>query len=178
MKKSILNKIIIPLFTVLFLFVTTGPAFAWHNRYPYARSNYHGGHGYHHGYSNEGLWVALGVGLLTGGLISCMVNSPASHTVVYSQPEPMVVPVPPREEEYAYAPQSRFPAVEKVMVTAQELNVRSGPGFNHAIEGYVVQGEALDVHGSAPGWFYVRTASGLYGWVMVNFTAPLALPQG
>jgi len=171
-------KIIIPLFTILFLIVTTAPAFARHNRYPYARSYYRGGHGYHHGYSNEDLWVALGIGLLTGGLITYMVNSPVSHPVVYSRPKPMVVPVPSRVEEYAYAPQSRFPAIEKVVVTAQKLNVRSGPGFNHAISGNVMVGEALDVHGSAPGWFYVRTTSGLYGWVMINFTAPLALPEG
>ena len=179
MKKTIMRKTIFTLFTILFLVVTSGPAFARYHRYPHARSYHHGGHRYHHRYSNGDLWVALGVGLLTGGLITYMINAPVSHPVVYSHPEPIVVPAPPGVVRgYTYAPPTRLSTVEKVMVTAQELNVRSGPGFNHAVSGTVMLGESLDVLGSAPGWFYVRTDSGLYGWVMVNYTAPQEIPEG
>jgi uncharacterized protein YgiM (DUF1202 family) len=180
MKDNRMKKILIALFTVLFLVVTTGPALARYGRYPYARSHYHGGHGYHHGYSNGDLWLALGAGLLTGGLITYMATSPPSHTVVYANSVPVVVPPPPRVvvKEYVYAPPAPLPAAGKVVVTAQELNVRRGPGYNHAISGYVVLGEALDVLGNAPGWYYVRTASGLNGWVMENYTAPQASPMG
>jgi uncharacterized protein YgiM (DUF1202 family) len=180
MKETRMKKIFIALFTLLFLVVSTGPAFAGYYRHPYARSYHHGGHSYHHGHSGGDLWVALGFGLLTGGLISYMVNTPPSQTVVYASPEPVVVAPSSRVvvKEYAYVPPQPLPAVEKVVVTAQELNVRRGPGYNHAIAGYVVMGEALEVLGSAPGWYHVRTASGLYGWVMVNFTAPQVVPVG
>lgn len=180
MKESNMKKIFITLFTIFFLTISAAPAFARYNRYPYAPSHHHGGPSYHRGHSNGDLWVALGFGLLTGGLISYMVNAPPSQTVVYANPEPVVVVPPSRVviKEHAYAPPQPLPAVEKVVVTAQELNVRSGPGYNHAIAGYVVRGEALEVLGSAPGWYHVRTASGLYGWVMVNFTAPQVVPVG
>jgi uncharacterized protein YgiM (DUF1202 family) len=189
MKKTIMKKYFIALFAIFFLVAATGPAFARSNRYPYARSYYHrgGGYypvyhsGYHHRYSNDDVWVALGVGLLTGGLISYMVNPPPSRRVVYAYPaDPIVAPAPSRVmvKEYAYTPPTRLTDVKRVLVTAQELNVRRGPGFHHAVAGYAFQDETLDVLGSAPGWFYVRTTSGLHGWVMTNFTVPQTLPAG
>jgi uncharacterized protein YgiM (DUF1202 family) len=179
MEKRSMKKILIALFTILFVVFTTGSAFARYDGYPYSRPYHHGGYSYHHGYSGD-LWVALGAGLLTGCLISYMVNTPPSQTVVYSTPGPVMEPPPSRVvvKEYSYVPPPQPPAVQRVVVTAQELNVRSGPGFNHAIAGYVVVGEALEVLGSAPGWFYVKTASGLQGWVMVNYTSPQASPVG
>jgi len=183
-----MKKNVITLVTILFLVVTTGPTFAGYNGYHHYRPYPYGGYSYHHGHSDGDVWVALGAGLLTGCLISYMVNTPPSHTVVYSNPEPVVAPSPSRVvvKEYSYTPSlqipasppSQIPASQKVLVTAQELNVRTGPGFNHAIAGYVVLGEALQVLGSAPGWFYVKTVSGLQGWVMVTYTSPEALPLG
>jgi uncharacterized protein YgiM (DUF1202 family) len=165
MKKIVANKKIIALFTLLFLFGSTGPAVARYYRYP--GRPYHGGpvyyHGHSHGHSSGDVWFAWGLGLLTGGLISYMVNTP---------------PPPRRITHYTYEPPPRLPACEKLVVTALRLNVRSGPGFNHAIMGEVALNEALDVLGSAPGWFYVRTPSGLCGWVMDEFTAAQTIPVG
>ena len=158
-----MKKIIALLLAVLFLLFSTGPAFARPNRYHHPHSYHHRHSGYHHRYSSGDLWLALGIGLLTGGLISYMVNVPAS---------------PGATKEYAYAPPPRLPAFERVMVTAMELNVRSGPGLHHVIAGQVAMGEVLDVLGNAPGWFYVRTPSGLFGWVMVKFTTPQGLSAG
>ncbi len=62
-------------------------------------------------------------------------------------------------------------ASENVSVIAQLLNVRSGPGMEHAVVQQVSKGVLLEVHGTSPGWFYVKTPSGRYGWVMTQFTA-------
>ncbi len=64
--------------------------------------------------------------------------------------------------------------VGKVVVTAQRLNVRSGPGQENAVVGKVFSGDILQVIGNAPGWYYVRFADGTSGWVMANFTSSLA----
>lgn len=175
-----MKKIGITLLSILFLVAATGTAFARNNRYVYPRSSHgHHGHGYHRG-SADAFWAVLGVSILTGCLISYIVNTPSSQTVVYSSSEPMVAPPPSRVvvKEYSYSPALQSATVDRVVVTAPELNVRTGPGFNHSIAGYVVRGEGLQVLGRAPGWFYVRTASGQHGWVMIDFTVPQAYPLG
>ncbi len=59
----------------------------------------------------------------------------------------------------------------RVTVTAQLLNVRSGPGVEHPIIHQVAKGTLLETHGTAPGWLYVKLPVGCYGWVMIQFTA-------
>ena len=60
------------------------------------------------------------------------------------------------------------PAVSRsqVVVTAKILNVRSGPGINHAVLTRTYMGHVLIVQGSAPDWYYVRLPNNTYGWVM------------
>ena len=63
-----------------------------------------------------------------------------------------------------------------VVVTAGLLNVRLGPNINQPVVRQVRNGTILSVWGSAPGWYYVQMADRTYGWVMANFTAPVAPP--
>ncbi len=64
----------------------------------------------------------------------------------------------------------------KVTVTSPLLNVRSGPGMNFGVVSQVRQGTALEVHGNAPGWLYVRLPSGNFGWVSRQFTSTVETP--
>jgi uncharacterized protein YgiM (DUF1202 family) len=52
------------------------------------------------------------------------------------------------------------------------LNVRSGPGANHEVTSQIRQGAILEVHGTSPGWLFVKLPSGKFGWVMEKFTVP------
>ena len=175
-----MKKSVIILVAIVFLAVTTGTAFAWNGRHAHYRPSHHyRGHGHHYG-NADAFWAILGASVLTGYLISYMASPPRPSAVVYASTEPVVVSAPSRVvvKEYAYVPPPPPVSVDTVVVTAQELNVRSGPGYNHAVAGYVVQGETLQVVGRAPGWLYVRTASGLNGWVVADYTASQAAPLG
>lgn len=57
-----------------------------------------------------------------------------------------------------------------ICVNVDILNVRSGPGMNHAVVGKVHMGDVLPVRDNAPGWYYVRLNDGRYGWVMARYT--------
>lgn len=91
-------------------------------------------------------------------------NAPAGYVVVEAPPV-----VPPA------------PAIggQRVSVTAHTLNVRSGPGMGHPVIEQVRQGIVLTVQGTAPGWLYVRTPSGKFGWVSGQYTVPfVSAPSG
>ncbi len=67
---------------------------------------------------------------------------------------------------------SASPAIEQVIVTTNMLNVRSGPGMEHPIIFQIPNGTALETHGTAPEWLFVKLPSGEFGWVMKKFTVP------
>jgi len=67
-------------------------------------------------------------------------------------------------------------ATGSVIVTAQMLNVRSGPGLENPAISQIPNGTVLSIEGNAPGWYYVRTSDSLYGWVMTQYTAPVGYP--
>jgi uncharacterized protein YgiM (DUF1202 family) len=91
-------------------------------------------------------------------------NAPRGYVVVQAPP---VVPPPPGM------------AGQQVSVTAYTLNVRSGPGMGHPVIEQVRQGFILAVQGTAPGWLYVRTPSGKFGWVSGKYTVPfVSVPSG
>lgn len=83
-----------------------------------------------------------------------------------------VVPAPPE----ASASEATPPPAngQSLVVQAQMLNVRSGPGLNHTIIHQVRSGQQLIIQGSAPGWYYVLLPDGTYGWVMSKYTIRLA----
>lgn len=95
-------------------------------------------------------------------------KGPAGYRVV-STPPALRVQAPP----YGYV---QLPVPDnRIVVTAERLNVRSGPGLNRAVIGQVFRGNRLAVQGSAAGWWYVQLPGGESGWVMTAFTT--ALPQ-
>jgi len=69
--------------------------------------------------------------------------------------------------------EQEIPASEQVSVTANLLNVRSGPGMNYPVIMRIYRGTVLAVRGHAPGWFYVELPTGRFGWVMSGYTAPV-----
>ncbi len=95
---------------------------------------------------------------------------PAGYMVVDPPREVVVV----RETPASAAPES--PSGDRVVVTAPRLNVRSGPAGSFAVITIIEQGAALEVHGSAPDWLYVRLGDGRYGWVQETYTTPIVPP--
>jgi hypothetical protein len=57
-----------------------------------------------------------------------------------------------------------------VSVTAQLLNVRSGPGIDFGVIHRVRRGDTLEVQGRSNGWLNVLLPSGEYGWIMERYT--------
>jgi len=98
---------------------------------------------------------------------------PAGYMVVEPPPEVIVVQPPP-----APAP-AMANAGNRVTVSVQRLNVRTGPGLNFSVVQVVNQGEVLEILGNAPGWLYVKFQSDRFGWVQEQYTAPVsAAPSG
>ncbi|BBO85712.1 SH3 domain-containing protein [Desulfosarcina ovata] len=63
---------------------------------------------------------------------------------------------------------------ETLAVTVSLLNVRSGPGTDHPVVTQVRLGDRLVTAGTSAGWYYVRLPDGQYGWVMMQYTRPVA----
>ena len=61
---------------------------------------------------------------------------------------------------------------DRVTVTANILNVRSGPGLHHAVLTRIHWGTVVVVRGCADGWLYVDVPGGTAGWVMTVYTSP------
>ena len=116
--------------------------------------------------------------MLTGAILYHAFYRPAAPTVVYTTPSTVVVPSAPTvvvKEPPPQAAPAKVVVPSKVLVATAALNVRQGPGLTHEVLSFVRQGVMLEVSGSAPGWLYVRTPSGQYGWVMQQYTnAPLS----
>ena len=60
----------------------------------------------------------------------------------------------------------------KVVVTSNVLNVRSGPSFQHYIANRVYYGDVLQVLQRNVDWVYVQLPDKSRGWVMTRFIAP------
>ncbi|MEJ2038458.1 MAG: SH3 domain-containing protein, partial [Desulfosarcinaceae bacterium] len=147
--------------------------------YAGGRGHYYRPHAsyHHHSHSGDNFWVGLGFGVLTGAIVSSFYYSPPPPPpgrVVYVEPQPVVVQPPPTV--YVTPPSSYVtppPAPNQVTVTPSALNLRSGPGVEHEVIGRINQGDVLDVLENVPGWSYVQTPQGSYGWVMKEYTAPV-----
>jgi uncharacterized protein YgiM (DUF1202 family) len=158
-----MKKTITILLTVFFLAVTPAISSAGGGYH-----HYRGHRGYYHGYHGD-VWAALGIGLLTGVVLSAIFTPPPPRTVVYQGTAPVVVqPGPVVVKEYRYGTPSAVSGV--VSVNVEALNVRNGPGLGQGIVDRVRYGEILTVLGTSPGWLNVRTPSGGIGWVMARYT--------
>jgi hypothetical protein len=186
-----MKKVLIILFSLIFFLSTTSVVLAGYRGHHRIGHHYRGHHrGYHHGYRGHGhyryrhshgrYWASWGIGVMTGAILSHALYRPTTRTVVYSTPATVVVPAAPAvvvKETTAPAP-AKIVVPGKVVVATPALNVRQGPGLKHDVMTIVRQGVLLDVSGSAPGWLYVKTPSGQYGWVMQQYTNAPLTPVG
>lgn len=89
------------------------------------------------------------------------------------------------DNDNAVAPQVTIPqtcpagvgfgvAHSSVVVTAALLNIRSGPGLHNHCVGQIHRGATLSIIGTSAGWYNVRTSGGVNGWVMAQYTSPMA----
>lgn len=58
---------------------------------------------------------------------------------------------------------------ERVVITANSLNVRSGPGTTNPAQFSLTSGTIVDVLGRADGWTQIRDSQGRTGWVSSQF---------
>ncbi len=58
---------------------------------------------------------------------------------------------------------------ERVVITANSLNVRSGPGTTNPAQFSLTSGTIVDVLGRADGWVQIRDGQGRTGWVSAQF---------
>ena len=63
-------------------------------------------------------------------------------------------------------------ASNKIVVTSNMLNVRSGPGLEYYVANRVNYGDILLVLQRNADWVYVQLPDNSRGWVMTRFTAP------
>jgi hypothetical protein len=123
---------------------------------------------------------------LPAGYLTIAVNGSTYYAyagIYYRKvPSGYVVVEPPQE---AIVVRQTSPAVQSppvvggdVSVTAQKLNVRSGPGLSHSVIRQLHQGDVLVIHGYAPDWFYVKLPDGKFGWVMKIYTTQLQPASG
>lgn len=59
---------------------------------------------------------------------------------------------------------------ERLVITAQSLNVRSGPDQTNPAAFSLGSGSIVDVLGRAPGWVEIRDPQGRQGWVAEQYT--------
>lgn len=60
--------------------------------------------------------------------------------------------------------------------TSSGLNVRKGPGTNHAIIGSLAGGSVVEVKEKSKGWYKIKTANGVEGWVSGDYVTPTDEP--
>jgi len=158
-----MKKLLIGLLIILFCMTIVSPVYAGH---PLPR--------YHYPY-----WTGIGLGILAGTIVTGLFYRPPPPQAFIVRPSrPIVVqPVPsPVVSQSLYMSIQPIATADKpVSVTAQLLNVRSGPGMNFSVISNVYQGSILTIKGSAPDWFYVKLPNGNFGWVMAQFTDQTSL---
>ncbi len=67
---------------------------------------------------------------------------------------------------------------DKVKVTADKLNVRSGPGKKYRIVRTIYWGDVVKVTDVEKRWYQVRFVNGRYGWIHSRFTRPFKFHKG
>jgi len=89
--------------------------------------------------------------------------------IYYQQASGGYVVVDPPPEH----PPEAVPTGEMLVIDTEILNVRSGPDANNPVVSQVKKGMQFEVLGSTPGWRYIQTPGGSYGWVMDKYTHPI-----
>jgi uncharacterized protein YgiM (DUF1202 family) len=60
---------------------------------------------------------------------------------------------------------------ERMVVTSDALNLRSGPSTDAEVLGRLLEGDAVEVAGREGGWIQVATADGATGWAYSDYLA-------
>ncbi len=139
--------------------------------------------------------IALGMIAL---LMSCSPErNPATATPTALAPTPSLTPTPTftslfppvrTEAPTGTVAAETSPGGDYVQVSADNVNLRTGPGTVFPVSRLLARGTRLQVQGHAPGgeWLYVRTDANINGWVL-NWlvsggqdggTTPLVEPEG
>ena len=90
------------------------------------------------------------------------------YRVVEPPPETVVV------HEYSNDSDTSPAMGDHVSVTAESLNVRSGPNKTQSVITIIPRGTVMTIRGHAPGWLYVELDDGTCGWIMQGYTALLS----
>lgn len=148
------------------LSLVASPAFSRDRRRHFPR-NHHGSHHVRVVRDADVLPALLVTGIIAGiafSLINSAANPPVSEYRMAARTHaPVAAPG-------AYAP---IVSDGSLIVTAQLLNVRSGPSLGEPAILQLPYGTVLSVRGGSPGWYCVNLPGNQYGWVMAQFTAPL-----
>ena len=94
-------------------------------------------------------------------------RAPSGYVVAEPPREVVVVEPPPDFEAFVG---------DRVTVTAERLNVRSGSALDQAIVAKVSMGTVLTVQAISEDWLYVELPDGEFGWVLARYTTPLQEP--
>ncbi len=177
-----MRKCLSILLCLVFLFFSTaGSALADFGHRGYGGYHYRS-YGHHHSYRGHSahIWAPLGIGLLSGVVLgSVLYAPPRERTIIYGTPPPVIVYSDPVviNRQNIPPPQPQL-VLRRVRTTPDLLNVRSGPDLSASIAGQVRQNSIVDVLGAAPEWLYIRTETGIYGWVMTQYTRDAQGPVG
>ncbi len=150
-----------------------------HHRYNYRGKPYYRHHGYYYRpYRGGFVWAPPPIGLIVAalplGFQTIFVSGLPyySYSGVYYRPAPggyVVVSAPVVTETVTPAPAA--PASGTVVVLAEALNLRSGPGMSYPVRAVLSQTTVLDLIGRRGGWLKVRAPGGAIGWVARQFTS-------
>jgi len=163
-----MNRAIVSLFFTFILSTATITAHAGHGYH-----GYHSNRGYNHyhgsrSYYSDQIWTAVGVGVLTGVLVSMLTRPPQPKPqYVYYTPQP---PVLIQAQPVRFQQRSSFTTIRQVTVLASKINLRFGPDLHSTVIGQLRSGSTVGVIGAAPGWLYIKTTGGQRGWVMSKYT--------
>lgn len=140
------------------------------------KMNYHYANGYY--YRPRGShWVSVRppLGIVVAALTAAAVLVSVSGVQYYLSEGVYYRKIPAGYEVVSVpaAPVAVSSVGQRVQVTAQFLNVRSGPGKAYESVRQIPQGTVLTIRGSAPDWLYVEFEGGNFGWVMAAFTVSL-----
>ncbi len=181
-----MKKIVTLMIMMCFIVTTAMPSYAGHGRsrsyrhtayYPPVHARYVHNYRVSYDYDWAGAALVFGAGAIAGALVGSFCG-PQPNSVVYAQPAPVVVTPAPTVvvQQPVTVVQPSYGTAGSVSVTASVLNVRSGPGGDHAVIAQVYQGNILTILGAAHDWLYVKLPSGGSGWVMAQYTAAVSPP--
>jgi hypothetical protein len=145
---------------------------------------FHGGHrgGVHFGprfYGGSALYYGYGSYYPPYGYPPYGMYDPGYYPDPNYNSDPNYYNAPPAYSDppasyYQPPPADRAPPAstqDSVVVTVDQLNVRSGPSLDRPVVAQVSRGVVLQILGGTQSWWYVQLPDNIVGWVQSQFTA-------